>query len=212
MGASDDVGIRRVMPGAPVMVKKIVIGGVLVCVVVVAGFCVVVGLQPNTFSVERSATIAAPPERVFVQVNDLAAWDAWSPWSKLDPNAKTTLSTPSAGKGATFAWVGNQEVGEGSLTILESKPDELVDVEQEFVKPLPGKARMVFTLVPQEGGTGVNWKMSGNHGFLEKAVCLFMDMDAMLGKDFERGLANMKEVVEKGAAAPAETTHSGGGT
>ena len=187
------------------MAKKIIFAAAVILVGLVVGFCVVVSLQPSTFSVERGTIMAAPPERVFAQVNDLKAWDGWSPWSKLDPHAKTTISTPSAGKGATFAWVGNQEIGEGALTIIESKPDELVDVEQEFVKPFAGKARMAFTLVPQEGQTKVNLKMSGEHDFLGKAMCLFMDMDAMLGKDFEQGLANMKQVAEKGEAAPPAT-------
>lgn len=187
------------------MAKKIILAVAVILVGLVVAFCVVVVLQPNTFSVERRATIAAPPEKVFAQVNDLKAWDAWSPWSKLDPGAKTTFSDPSAGKGATFAWVGNQEIGEGSLTILDSKPDELVEVEQEFVKPFAGKARIVFTLVPKDGQTNVNMKMSGEHGLLGKAMCLFVDMDAMLGKDFEQGLANMKQVAQTSDAAPPAT-------
>lgn len=160
----------------------------------------VISLQPSSFAVERSATMAAAPGAVFAQVNDLKAWDDWSPWSKLDPNAKTTLSTPSAGKGATFAWAGNDQIGEGNLTIVESKPDELVEVEQVFVKPYAGKCRLAFTLVPAAGGTKVTWKMDGTNDFFGKAFCLFMDMDAMLGTPFEQGLANLKQVVEKGAA------------
>jgi hypothetical protein len=166
---------------------------------------VVVGMQPDTFSVQRSVTIAASPAAVFDQVNDFQAWDGWSPWKELDPNAKKTLSTPSAGKGATLTWSGNDRVGEGSLTILESRPNELVDLEQVFVRPLAGKARMVFTLAPEGGGTKVTWTMDGTNNFLGKAMCMIVDMDAMLGKDFDRGLANMKTVAEKGGAAQAAT-------
>jgi hypothetical protein len=188
------------------MAKKIVIAAALFFVVLVVGFCLVVSLQPSTFAVERSATMAAPPAEVFAQINDLQAWDAWSPWSKLDPQAKTSISTPSAGKGATFTWDGNQEIGAGSLKILGSKPDELVDVEQAFIRPFAGKARMAFTLAPQDGGTRLTWKMDGTHDFFGKAICMFMDMDALLGKDFDKGLSNIREVVEKGGSPPTTTT------
>jgi hypothetical protein len=182
------------------MAKKILIVLAVLCV----GLYVAISLQPSTFSVQRSATMAAPPATVFAQVNDLAAWDAWSPWKKLDPNPKKTMSIPSAGKGATFAWAGNKEIGEGSLTILDSKPDEMVDLDQAFIKPFAGKARINFTFAPEGGRTKVTWTMDGTNDFVGKALCLVMDMDATLGKDFEQGLANMKAVVEKGGAAPGE--------
>jgi uncharacterized protein YndB with AHSA1/START domain len=184
------------------MWKKIVRALGAMCLIFLA-FCIFIGLQPSAFSIERSATIAAPPATVFAQVNDLRAWDAWSPWKELDPSAKTTISTPSAGKGATFSWNGNDEIGEGSLTILDSKPDELVVVEQAFVRPFAGSARMAFTFVPEESETNVTWKLAGTNDFLGKVMCIFIDMDAMLGKDFERGLANMKAAVEKSATAEA---------
>ena len=134
------------------MAKKILIVLAVLCV----GLYVAISLQ-RTFSVQRSAIMAAPPAKVFAQVNDLAAWDAWSPWKKLDPNPKKTMSIPSAGKGATFAWVGNKEIGEGSLTILDSKPDEMVDLDQAFIKPFAGKARITFTFAPEGGGTRVTF-------------------------------------------------------
>jgi uncharacterized protein YndB with AHSA1/START domain len=168
-----------------------------------AGLCATIAMQPSTFTVQRSATIAAPPDEVFAQVDDLKAWDAWSPWKKLDPNPKVTLSSPSAGKGATITWAGNDEIGEGSMTILESKPGELVDLEQAFIRPLPGKARIAFTFAPEADGTKVTWKMDGTNDFLGKAMCMLMDMDALLGKDMAQGLANMKAVVEKGATESA---------
>ena len=134
------------------MAKKILIVLAVLCV----GLYVAISLQ-RTFSVRRSATMAAPPAKVFAKVNDLAAWDAWSPWKKLDPNPKKTMSIPSTGKGATFAWVGNKEIGEGSLTILDSKPDEMVDLDQAFIKPFAGKARITFTFAPEGGGTRVTF-------------------------------------------------------
>jgi hypothetical protein len=183
--------------------KKILIAVALLIVGLIGGLFLVISLQPSTFGVERSATMAAAPDVVFARVNDFKAWDDWSPWSKLDPNAKTTFSTPSAGNGATFAWAGNDKVGEGNMTIVDIKPDELVEVEQVFVKPYAGKCQLAFTLVPAEDGTKVTWKMDGKNDFFGKAFCLFMDMDTMLGTPFEQGLANMKALVEKTGAAPA---------
>ncbi len=181
------------------MVKKILISLSILCV----GLIILITLQPGTFSVQRSAIIVAPAATVFAQVNDLAAWNTWSPWKNLDPNPKSTLSTPSAGKGATFTWAGNNKIGEGSLTILDSKPDELVEIEQMFIRPFPGKARITFSFSPVDSGTQVTWKMDGTNNFAGKAMCLVMDMDAMLGKDFAQGLANIKTVVEKSRIAPA---------
>jgi len=179
------------------VIRKILIAfAILFAVMLLAG--VFIGMQPGVFSVERSATMAAPTSRAFAQVNDLQAWDVWSPWKELDPNSKVTISNPSAGVGATFTWAGNDKIGEGRLRILESRPNELVDVEQEFFKPFAGKARMAFTFAPMSGGTRVTWRMEGTNDFIGKAVCLFMDMNAKLGGDFERGLANMKTLVENG--------------
>jgi Polyketide cyclase / dehydrase and lipid transport len=179
------------------MAKKILIALAVLCV----GLYVVISLQPSTYSVQRSATIAAPPPKVFTQVNDFGAWDTWSPWKNLDPNPKKKIiSTPSAGKGASFAWAGNDQIGEGSLTILDSIPNKHVDIEQVFIRPFAGKARIAFTLTPADYGTHVTWKMDGTNDFIGKAMCLVIDMDAKLGKDFEQGLANMKAVVEKPGA------------
>src|SRR6476659_8276452 len=186
------------------MIKKTILGVGLALVGLVLLFCLVVALQPSGFALERSTTMDAPPSRAFEHVNDLALWDAWSPWSKLDPNAKTTLSQPSVGKGATFAWVGNAAIGEGSLTIVESRPDERVEVEQVFVKPFAGKANFTFAFEPAESGTRLSWKMEGQNDFMGKAMCLFMDMDSMLGKDFEQGLANLKAIAE--SSNPQEAT------
>ena len=186
--------------------KKILIAVAVLFVCLIGGLCVAISLQPSTFSVQRSAIMGAPPAEVFAQVNDLKAWDAWSPWKKLDPNAKMTISDPSAGKGATIAWAGNKEIGEGKMTILDSKPDELVDLEQAFIKPFEGKARLVFTFAAEEDGTKVTWKMHGTNDFLGKAICMFMDMDSTLGTPFDEGLANMKAVVENSDAASAAAT------
>jgi uncharacterized protein YndB with AHSA1/START domain len=175
------------------MLVKILIG--LATAVLV--FVIVVAMQPDTFKVSRSAAIDAPPAAVFAQVNDLQKWQAWSPWAKLDPNCKVTFEGPIAGKGAVFGWSGNDEVGEGRMTIIESKPNELVRFRLDFVKPFAGTNEAEFTFQSQGAGTGVTWAMTGKQNFLFKAVGLFMNCDKMLGPTFEQGLAQLKVEAEK---------------
>jgi hypothetical protein len=174
------------------MFKKILIG---IAVVVVA-FVVIVALQPSDFRIVRSATIAAPPAAVFAQVNDFHKWEAWSPWTKLDPAAKSSFEGPSAGTGAIFRWAGNEEVGEGSMMITESHPSELIRIELEFLKPFAATNTAEFTFKPEGKQTVVTWSMFGTNNFIAKAFCLFMNMDEMVGGQFEKGLASMKSVAE----------------
>jgi hypothetical protein len=157
--------------------------------------------RPNTFTVTRSSTMAAPPAVVFEQVNDFHRWDAWSPWAKLDPNSKVTFSGSPAGVGSTFAWSGNHEVGEGKQTITASRPPESVHIKLEFIKPFPGTSDVNFNFKPEGAGTLVTWTMTGKNNLIGKAMSLFMDCDKMIGGSFEQGLANMKKVVESGAPA-----------
>ena len=174
------------------MLKKILIG----LVVVIGVFCVIVATRPSDFRVERLAVVAAPAPVVFAQVNDLHNWDAWSPWAKLDPAAKQTFDGPRAGTGAAFAWAGNNQVGEGRMTITESRPNELVQIRLDFVKPLAGTNAAEFTFTPQGNQTAVRWTMTGRQNFITKTVCIFMSMDKMVGGQFEQGLAQMKSVAE----------------
>jgi hypothetical protein len=169
----------------------------------VAVFLVVVALQPSEFHVMRSATIVASAPDVFGHVNNLHNWQAWSPWAKLDPDAKNSFEGPGEGEGAIFRWVGNDEVGEGSMTIIESRPYEQILMKLEFVKPFEDTADVDFTFQPQGDQTVVTWSMSGRNNFIAKAMCLFIDMDEMIGSRFDEGLASMKKVVE---ATPAEGT------
>jgi hypothetical protein len=180
------------------MFKKILIALVLI----IAIFLVIVALQPSDFHVERSATIAAPPAVAFAQVNDFHNWPAWSPWAKLDPACKYTYDGPASGRGASVAWAGNDEVGEGKMTILDSTPTELIRIKLEFVKPFAATNTAEFTFKPQGAQTNVNWAMFGQKNFMAKGMCLFMSMDKMVGKDFEKGLAQMKAVAE--GPAPAQ--------
>ena len=132
-------------------------------------------------------------------MNDFHNWEAWSPWAKLDPAAKATFEGPSTGTGAIFKWVGNKEVGEGSMTITESRPSDLIRIKLEFLRPFEATNSAEFTFKPEGNRTAVTWSMEGKNNFIAKAVCLFMNMDKMVGGQFEQGLAQMKAVVE---AAP----------
>jgi len=179
------------------MFKKIL----LVLVLMIAGFAAYVAMQPDEYRVERSATMAAAPAEVFAQVNDFHKWDVWSPWVKLDPNAKVSYEGPASGAGAIFRWDGNAEVGKGSMTILESKPNELVRIKLDFVKPMEDTATTEFTLKPEGENTVTTWSMYGTRDFIGKAVCSVMDMEKMIGGNYEEGLANIKRIVE---AQPTE--------
>lgn len=175
------------------MLKKILIA----LVIAVVGLAVVIAVQPATFRVSRTATIAAAPADVFALVNDFHNWDGWSPWAKLDPAMKTTHAGPESGQGAVYSWVGNSDVGEGSMTITDSQPASRVAITLEFIKPFASTADNVFEFAPAAAGTRVTWTMSGDNNFLSKAFCLFMGgMDKMIGPDFERGLAQMKAAAE----------------
>jgi uncharacterized protein YndB with AHSA1/START domain len=169
----------------------------IVIAVIVVAFVIVVALQPSEFRVARSATIAAPATVVFAQVNDFHKWEAWSPWAKLDPAAKNSFEGPSAGTGAIFRWSGNNEVGEGSMTITESRPSDRIRIKLDFTKPFEATNTTEFTFEPKGSQTVVTWSMSGTNNFIAKAFCLFNNMDKMLGGQFEKGLAQMASAAEK---------------
>ena len=179
------------------MIKKILVG----LVVIIAILVVVIMLQPATYQVERSTTINAPAAVVFAQVNDFHKWNGWSPWAKLDPAMKHTFEGAPAGTGAGYSWAGNKEVGEGRMTIIDSHPSDLVKIKLEFLKPFAATSATDFTFTPQGNQTLVKWKMVGENNFMAKAFHLVMNMDKMIGSDFEKGLAQMKAVAE---AAPKQ--------
>jgi uncharacterized protein YndB with AHSA1/START domain len=176
------------------MLKRIV----LVLLIAFLAFAAYVPMMPSQFSVARSAVIDAPPQAVFKQVNDFKKWEAWSPWAKRDPNAKIAFHGPPSGRGANFTWDGNDEVGKGSMTIEESIQPKTIEIELSFERPFPGTSEVGFEFEPVADGTKVTWTISGEQSYIERAFCLLMrlDMDEMIGKDYERGLANLKEVVE----------------
>lgn len=174
------------------MLKKIF----LAVVAVIAAFAIYVALQPSDYRITRSTTVAAPPAAVFEQVNDFHKWEAWSPWAKLDPAAKATFEGPQAGQGAVFKWAGNNEVGEGTMTVTESRPSELIRINLDFVKPMAGTSTAEFTFKPQGDQTAVTWSMFGQNNFIARAICTVMNQDKMIGGYFEKGLVSLKTAAE----------------
>ncbi|MBA3832195.1 MAG: SRPBCC family protein [Chthoniobacterales bacterium] len=172
-------------------------------------FLVVVATRPNDFRISRSTTILAPAEAAFAQVNDLRRWQEMSPYAKLDPAAKYTFGGPRTGTGATLAWTGNKQVGEGRLTIIESRPDELVRMKLEFFKPFQVTNTAELTFEEGDTGTKVTWAMFGKSKFMCKAIGLFMNMDKMCGDSFAEGLANMKTIAEGATESRALSFSSG---
>jgi hypothetical protein len=171
----------------------ITLAGIAIVVVVV------VASRPAQFHVARTARIAAKPSAVFAQVNDFHQWDAWNPWAKLDPAMKQSYAGGPAGVGAVYTWAGNSQVGEGRMTVTESRPSELIRIKMEFLKPFASTSTAEFTFRPEGDHTVVTWSMEGRNNFMAKAIHLVMNMDRMIGGQFEKGLAQMKAVAE---AAP----------
>jgi len=170
---------------------------------IVAVLAVVIAMRPTEFRVERTATMAAPAPVVFAQVNDFHKWDAWSPYARRDPGMKKSFEGAPAGVGAIYAWSGNNEVGEGRTTIIESRPSELIRIKLEFARPFAATSTATFTFrsegKPEGERTAVTWSLDGRNSFPAKAMGLVMNMDKMIGDDFEKGLAQMKVIAE---AAP----------
>ena len=164
--------------------------------VVLGVFAVIVSLQPADFTITRTGTMNAAVTDVFAQVNDFHKWEAWSPWAKLDPSMKQVYEGPASGVGAISSWSGNDKVGEGRMTLTESKAPELIRIKLDFIKPFEATNTTEFSFKQEGAQTSVKWSMSGHKNFVSKAMCLFMDMDKMVGGDFEKGLAQIKTVVE----------------
>jgi hypothetical protein len=165
--------------------------------VAITGVLIYAATQPDTFRVQRATTIKAPPESVFPLVNDFRRWDAWSPWEKKDPAMKRTFGTATSGKGAVYGWQGNKDVGQGRMEIAESVALSNVTIKLDFVEPWEAHNIVEFTLHPQGETTNITWAMHGPMPYVSKLMSIFMDMDRMIGKDFEAGLANLKAVAEK---------------
>ena len=170
-----------------------------IILVVVALLILFIATRPGQFRVERSTTIAAPGLAVFARLDDFRQWAAWSPWEKLDPQMKKEYEGPAAGVGASYHWTGNDKVGEGRMTISRSEPPTGLVMSVEFLKPWKATNTTTFTLAADGQNTKVTWAMEGKENFMGKAMGIFMNMDKMIGADFERGLANLRALAEGGA-------------
>ena len=177
------------------MLKSKIIG--IVIVALIAAVLIFAATKPDKFSVERAASIKAPPEKIFGLISDFQHWGAWSPWEKKDPAMKRTFGVATSGKGAMYAWEGNKDVGEGSMEIAESVPSSKITIKLDFLKPFEAHNLVDFTLEPKGDATNVTWSMHGPMPYISKVISIFCSMDSMIGKDFEAGLANLKAIAEK---------------
>jgi uncharacterized protein YndB with AHSA1/START domain len=171
--------------------KKIGIG----LAVVVAALAAFIQLQPSEYHIERSQVMKVAPGSVFGNVNDLHKWEAWSPFVKMDPESTAEYSGPDSGVDASMHWKG-EKTGEGTMTVVESKPGELIKFRLDFDKPMKGTSTATFTFTPVEGGTNVTWSMDGHNGFVGKAMSLVMNCEEMMGPTFEDGLKSLKQIAE----------------
>jgi uncharacterized protein YndB with AHSA1/START domain len=172
-------------------IAALFVAGVVVVVLVIAAS------RPDTFRIERTLAMKAPPEKVFAHVADFKSWPEWSPWEHRDPNMKRTFSASTSGVGSSYAWEGNKQVGTGRMEFAEVNAPRELRIKLDFLKPFEAHNIAEFSFKPQGEQTVVNWSMHGPQPFLAKVMCLFMDMEKMVGPDFEAGLARLKAVSEK---------------
>ncbi|QQR80491.1 MAG: SRPBCC family protein [Deltaproteobacteria bacterium] len=168
----------------------------LVVFIGISALCAFAATRPDDFRITRSINIAAPADVVFSHINDLHAWQAWSPWAKKDPKAQVSYAGPETGVDSSFHWAGNSDVGEGTMTIIESRPGQLVRFQLDFLKPFKATNNSEFVLNATQDGTTVSWSMYGKNNFISKVIGIFMDCKKMVAPDFEQGLLNLKSVAE----------------
>jgi len=173
----------------------------VIVVLLIAAVLIIASTKPDIFRVERSAGIKAPPEKIFPFINDFHSWTQWSPYENKDPSMERTYGAVTSGKGATYAWSGDKNVGQGSMEIADTVPPSKIQLKLAFVKPFKCQNAVEFTLEPLGGETKVTWAMQGAVPFFAKLIHVFINMDKMVGKDFEVGLANLKAAAEKQVAA-----------
>jgi hypothetical protein len=174
------------------MLKKIV--AVLVAVVFLSA--IFVTTRPAEYKVERSLVMNAPVSDVFQRVVIFRKWNSWSPWARIDPAMKVEYSGPKGGVGSTYSWKGNDKVGEGRMTMTGALKDQLIEIDLKFIKPWEQTSKIRFTFQPEGPGTRVTWSMIGERDFIGKLFGLFMDMDKMVGPDFEKGLQALRDKVD----------------
>ncbi len=165
--------------------------------ILIAAFLIFASMRPSTFSLQRSMDFSASPEKIFPHLNDFKNWGAWSPWEKMDPDLKRNFSGSASGKGAQYSWIGNKKVGEGNMEITRSVPSSNIELNLNFLKPFKASNVTEFKITPNGNITNVNWEMRGPLNLFMKIMHMFMNMDKVVGKDFEAGLANLKSIVER---------------
>ena len=173
---------------------KIIAIVVILLLVALLGFA---ATKPDMFRVQRATSIKAPPEKIYALLSDLRGWGAWSPYEKRDPDMKRIHSGAASGKGAVYEWDGNRHVGKGRMEITEVSPPSKITIKLDFMKPFEAHNTAEFTMEPKGDATSVTWAMYGRMPFVSKVISVFIDMDTMIGKDFETGLGNLKTVAEK---------------
>jgi uncharacterized protein YndB with AHSA1/START domain len=169
----------------------------VVLAIAIAILLILAATKPDTFTVRRATTVKAPPETIFPLINDFHQWGTWSPYETKDPAMKRTYSGTASGKGAVYAWQGNKNVGSGRMEILDSSVPSKIVIKLDFFAPFEGHNTAEFTMLPQGDGTHVTWVMHGPARFVTRLIQIFMNLDNMIGKDFEAGLANLKTITEK---------------
>jgi len=177
-------------------VRAFRIAALLVAVLLVA-VAVLASFQPDVFRVQRSTTIAAPPDKVYPLVDDFKRWTAWSPFESMDPTMRRRYGATTAGKGATYAWDGDGKAGAGRMSIVESSPPSRIGIALDFERPMRNHADVVFAFVPQGDATQVTWSMTSRNTFLGKVMHVFFDAETLVGDDFARGLSALKATAEK---------------
>jgi uncharacterized protein YndB with AHSA1/START domain len=179
------------------MIKTIIIVVAVLLVLAVAAVLVLAATKPDIFRVQRATSIKAPPEKIFALINDFHQWGSWSPYEKKDPAMKRTFGGAANGTGAVYAWEGNGNVGTGRMEITDASPSSRIALKLDFVKPFTAHNVVEFTLEPEGDSTNVIWAMHGPTPFFGKIIHVFINMDSMVGNDFESGLANLKNITEK---------------
>ena len=170
---------------------------IILIVIVLVALVLIYGVsQPAGFSVVREADFNATPKMVFSQINDFHNWSAWSPWEKMDPDMKREFSGSASGVGAKYAWVDNKKVGQGNMEITNSVPSKYMQLDLNFIKPFQASNVTEFTLTPNGKGTHLKWEMRGHAPFVFRVMGMFFSMDKIVGTDFERGLANLRGIVD----------------
>ncbi len=165
-------------------------------VLLIAALLAYAATRPKSFSVQRSISIKAPPQKIAGMIDDFHNWGAWSPWEKLDPAMKKTYSGAAAGQGAVYDWTGNSKVGTGRMEILDTSPAKTT-IKLDFLKPFEAHNIADFVLEPAGDSTRVTWEMRGASPYMMRVMGIFLNMDKAIGKDFETGLANLKTVSER---------------